>query len=277
MKLLGETSTSSQDLPDHDITLFDLCEDGLRTPRSVAGGAGYDNQPFFSEDGGTVYFTRMESDVADIWSWSETVGGRRVVASPLSEFSPTVMPAGGGLSTVRVEADGTQRLWSYSKERGFRLLFNTIKPVGYHAWSGHDVALFVLGEPHRLEVARLGSEQTQVVAEKIGRCLKAVPGRRAVSFTVERGDDHILMMYDFETGEVEQGRPLPRGVQDYDWLNEDTVVTSNGTNLLSGNWKRSGRWSLLHSSLPLQGVSRLAVSADGKKIAIVHLKRGWLY
>ena len=56
-----------------------------------------------------------------------------------SEYSPTPLPAADGFSTVRVEQDGTQRLWAFDSSGGApRLLLETIQPVGYHGWLGAD-------------------------------------------------------------------------------------------------------------------------------------------
>ena len=39
---------------------------------------------------------------------------RRVTNTPESEYSPTVTPDGAHISVIRVEADGTQRLWRFT-------------------------------------------------------------------------------------------------------------------------------------------------------------------
>lgn len=265
----------ADELPDHDITIFQLQGERLLAPIRAAKRSGYDNQPHFSNDSKSIYYTRVENDIADIWTWSKSDGEERLVGTQLSEFSPTVMPGGGGLSTVRVEEDGTQRLWRLSESGEFDLIFNSVKPVGYHAWSGDNVGLFVLGEPHRLEVTKLGQETTKFVVENIGRCLQPVPGRDAVSFTVTFKGLHFLGVYDFEREKLEFGRGLPRGTQDYVWLDQKNILTSNGTILMSSPWEGGKPWTHYSTPGPLQGVTRLAISPDRSRLAVVHRKRGW--
>ena len=269
------TPVLSEEPPNTDIVLFEVLQtDGafkLSNPKLIAKSPGYDNQPFFSEDSQKVYFTRIEDGNADLWLWTPDSGEENLTASEWSEYSPTVVPNTRGLiSTVIVEEDETQRLWTYSPYAGFQLLFPLVKPVGYHAWSGEKVALFVLGEPHELRVGEWGSDETTLVDRDIGRCLQTVPGRHAVSYTQLVNGRHRLAVYDFADPSRTTLRLLPPGVQDYVWLNEDEVLTWNGTSLIRGRADDRDEWRAVSSPMNLKGVSRLAVSPDGKHLAVVY-------
>lgn len=255
--------------PDHNIVVFDLEGQRLVRPVVVAEGPEYENQPSF-DSSGAVLFTRMEGERTDIWRWTARTGAKRLVRSPESEYSPTLIPGGGGaISTVRVEKDETQRLWRYAPVTGFKLIFETIKPVGYHAWCGDHVALFVLGEPHELRAARRGREESRLVDVGIGRCLQRVPGRQAVGYTIEEGPGHRLKTYDFASGKSAALRHLPKGSQDFVWVDAKTVITSDGSKILRGG-AAGGAWETLTMPLKLKGISRLALSPDGKKLAVVY-------
>lgn len=260
----------AEEMPDHDIVLFDLVQDGdryrLENPLTIAAEVGYENQPSF--DGSSVLFTRMEKETADIWRWTPHQKAQPLVKTSLSEFSPTVMPSGGGISTVRVEKDGTQRLWRYTPDLGFRVIFESVKPVGYQAWSGDNVGLFVLGEPHRFEVARLGQTGTKVVAYDIGRCLQKVPGRDAISFTLVEGERHRLACYDFVAEKTKSLLLLPS--QDYVWLDGETVLSSDGSSLLMAHVDGES-WETVYSG-KFKGISRLALSPDRRRLAVVFVK-----
>lgn len=74
----------------------------------------YDNRPAFTPDGTGLLFTSTrgggtQTDISryDIMS-GETM---RVTSTPESEYSPTVTPDEAHVSVIRVEADGTPRLW----------------------------------------------------------------------------------------------------------------------------------------------------------------------
>ena len=219
-----------------------------------------------------LFETRIEDGNADLWVWSPESGEENLTASDWSEYSPTVVPNSQGLlSTVVVEEDDTQRLWTFSPYAGFQLLFPLIQPVGYHAWSGEKVALFVLGEPHELRIGEWGSDEAELVARDIGRCLQKVPGRDAVSYTQVTKGGHRLSLYDFQSGTRTSLRTLPTDIQDYVWLNEDEILTWNGATLVRGRAKGQSDWEKIVSPIKLRGVTRLALSPDGGRLAVVYL------
>lgn len=262
-------------LPNHNIVLFQLDEKftQVSSPRLVAITPEYENQPCFAPDSSWLVYTRMEGEQADIWRWESGTGqSRPLIKTELSEYSPTFVPGQNEeFSTVRVEADGTQRLWRYSAEKGFELIFSQLKPVGYHVWCGSSLGLFILGEPNTLQIAELDQEKATPVAEKIGRCLSRVPGSDRISFTVEDGKRHRLQTYDLGTKKTESLQLLPAESQDYLWLNKDTILSSDGSRLLKAS-AGSDTWEAVeNTSTPgLSGITRLALSPDKKLLAVVY-------
>jgi len=77
---------------------------------------GYDNQPSFTPDGTAILFTSNRGAAqTDIYRYTIATGETaRLTNTPESEYSPTVTPDGTHVSVVRVEADGTQRLWRFT-------------------------------------------------------------------------------------------------------------------------------------------------------------------
>lgn len=179
------------------------------TPANITNSPGYDNQPAFTPDGRSILFSSVRSaapaassaaaslpvvpatpaaiPATDIYRYdiaSKQVA--RVTSTPEGEFSPTVMPDGRRMSVIRVEADGTQRLWSFTMDgQSPALVLADVKPVGYHAWiDDHTLALFVLGsrgEPATLQVADTKTGKSEVIARDIGTSVKRMPSG-AVSF-----------------------------------------------------------------------------------------------
>lgn len=265
--------------PGTDIWLAELrTVDGLPAfegAENVTAREGYDNQPtFLPEDGSAFLYTVIdETGRADIWRYELAAGTATPVTrtAPESEYSATPLPGGGGFSTVRVEADSTQRLWRFDMDgTDPRLVLEGVAPVGYHAWGDETtVALFVLGAPATLHVADTRTGESRMVVEGIGRSMHPVPGRHAVSFTriTEDGESWITE-YDLDTGEA---RPLVRALDDGDfhaWTPEGILLMGSGPTVrawdeAAGEWREVGR-------LPAGAtVSRLAVSPDGTRIAVV--------
>jgi Tol biopolymer transport system component len=158
------------------------------SPVNVTARQGYDNQPFFLRDGRSFLYTSVHEDAqADIYRYDlDRKISVRVTATSESEYSPTPLPHSDGFSVVRVEADSTQRLWAFTADGTRpRLVLDSIKPVGYHAWANdHTLLLFVLGSPATLRMAdaRSPAAPGEVLARDIGRSLQRIPGREAVSF-----------------------------------------------------------------------------------------------
>lgn len=271
------TGAAAAELPDTDIVLFDVSRsDGeirLSNPQTVANKSGYENQPYFSPDSRLIYFSRIEDGQSDIWLWEAGSDNINLTQSPWSEYSPTVVPRFQNLlSTVTVDENNIQRLWTYSPYAGFQILFPTIEPVGYHAWSGEQLALFVLGEPNELHVTEWGKDTSKAVDRNIGRCLQKVPGRHAVSYTKLAKGLHRLKIYDFGTSRISSGKQLPLGAQDYAWLDQHTLISWNGQSLVTGSAFKNDKWTAVEAPSKLKKVTRLALSPDGSKLAVVYEK-----
>lgn len=262
--------------PATDIFLFPLSIRAggpvLGPPRSVTDRPGYDNQPAFSPDGRVLYFTSIADGQADIQRFDIARGETAAVAHTAeSEYSPTPMP-GGGLSVVRAEADGTQRLWRLSEGQAPELLLPDVKPVGYHAWGdANTLVLFVLGEPPTLQVVDRRQGKPEVVAKDVGRCLRPVPGRRAVAFVrkVSKGEWWIESL-DLGTRVATRLVRLPEGVEDFAFLPDGGLVIGQGPRLLfcpraGGEWREVARFT----EARLQDLTRLAASPKGDLLAVV--------
>lgn len=246
------------------------------TPVAVTDRAGYDNQPHFTPDGTALLYTSIGPDgQADTWRYTILDGRRsRLTRTPESEYSPTVMPGDTTFSVVRVEADSAQRLWMFDLRTGGepRLLLPHIEPVGYHAWAdGRTVAVFVLGDPPTLRLARLPTGASTVVARGIGRSLQRIPGGRTISF-VHKVDEESWWVaeLDPETGERTRLIRTPAGSEDHAWAPDGTLLMARGSRLLA--WRRGDDgWTEIADFAPggPTGITRLAVSPDGRHLALV--------
>ena len=242
-------------------------------PRNVTDRPGYDNQPHFLDDG-TLLYTRQGEGDTDIWRWDPTTDETTPVlaTSPESEYSPTPLPGGGGFSAIRVEADSAQRLWRFDMDGGGAApVLADVQPVGYHAWVSPDtVALFVLGDPPTLQLASVQTGTAVTLAEDIGRSLQPVPGRHAFSYAQRQPDGGMtLRVYDVATGEVADAGAAVDGVDFHAWTPSGVLLQGAGARVFF--WHSAmGHW-MPAADFTAQGlqVSRLAVSPDGRWLAIV--------
>jgi hypothetical protein len=246
----------------------------------LASEPGYDNQPFFLADGSAILFTSERAgDQTEIFRLDLTSNEvRRLTDTPEAEYSPTPLPS-GGFSTVRVEADGTQRLWRFDDDGANpRLLVPTLAPVGYHAWSDRDhperFVAFVLGEPNTLQRVDGFDRPAQVVAKEIGRALHAVPGRAAWSFVapLEGHAAPWVQWLPFDGGAVEPFAPVYAEPGDHDltWTNQGALLMTDGVRIAA--WSpASSSWRVLRdfAAEGIEGITRMAVSPSGDRLVFV--------
>ncbi|MEM6792345.1 MAG: DUF6503 family protein [Acidobacteriota bacterium] len=259
----------------------------VSAPVRLTDRDGYDNQPAFSPDGRAVYYSSMRGEQTDIWAVEvqgmKPLKPRAVFETPESEYSPTPMPSSvspePALSVVRVEEDGSQRLWRLPLSGGEpSLILPAIKPVGYHAWLGDELALFVLDEPHRLvRTSASRPNQSRTVASDIGRALHRIPGEEAFSFMLKSGNGRFdgwqLTRLDGQSDGLSRLASSLEGREDVTWSPDGSLWSADGTRLMRWNGSAGGgSWQEvadLGSRGILGGITRLAFDAAGERLVLV--------
>ena len=277
------SSVAAQGPPATDIFLAPLSiQNGkpvVGTPANFTNRTGYDNQPSFTPDSRSILFTSTHEDAqSDIYRYdlaSRSI--TRVTATPESEYSATVMPGGRRFSVIRVERDSAQRLWSFAMDgTDPKVVMASLKPVGYHAWIDADnLAMFVLGQPNALVHGDVRTGKSDTLARRIGRSLQPLPDKSGFSF-VRTADSASMLTAARWPGFVTTDLiALPRGTQDIVWLSADVVLAASATKLVY--WQRGATaWTDIgdYGAAGLTEITRLAVSPDGKWIALVAVPKG---
>ena len=266
--------------PNTDIFLASLSNvAGVLTvgpPANATNSPGYDNQPSFTPDGRQMLFTSNRGGTqTDIYRYD--IAGRtvaRVTETPESEYSPTITPDGAHISVIRVEADGTQRLWRFTMDgRAPEVVLPNVKPVGYHAWADdRTLALFVLGSPATLQVADAQAGTASVVARGIGRSLQKIPGGTTVSFVQREGSVLHIRELEPKGGQITPLVDAVSGATEADcaWT-PDGVLLMAYQDVLYG-WRRGdATWKRVADlgAFGLHAITRIAVSPAGDRIAFV--------
>lgn len=260
-------------------------------PENISRSPGYDNQPFFTPNGSALLFTSARGTIDSACGKPQTDIYRydlkdrtltQVTDTAECEYSPTVTP-GGRISAIRVEADGTQRVWQFTAaDTNPTLVLTDVKPVGYHAWLDEKtLALFVLGQPATLQIANTDTGKADIVARDIGQSLLRMP-KGGVSFVQHAGEGATRDLSITQLT-VENGKPVTRvltsAVAGADqahlaWSADGTLFMAHAGSLHA--W-RSGAaaWEAVADldALGLRGVTRLAISPSGDRIAIVGQSR----
>lgn len=267
---------------DTDILIADLHWEtsGLPSvgmPTNITQRFDYDNQPYFVPDGSGFWYTANDPQTGstDIWRYDfATEMVTRVTASnPESEYSANPLPDGSGISTIRVEADSTQRLWRFDADgSNASVLLEGVAPVGYHAWIDENtVMMFVLGDPPTLQRGDLSTGEAVVIAEDIGRSLWWLPEAPGVSYVQRLTDSTAaLMVHPADGGEPEEIGPTVDGLEDHAWASTSVVLMASGPMIWARSVGEESEWVAVADFTDLGiSITRLAVSPDGAQIAMV--------
>lgn len=260
------------------LAAFDAAGKLQASAANISNSPGYDNQPGFLPDGSAILFTSHRGDVVqtDIYKYDlKTKAVTQVTKTPESEYSPIVTPDGKSFSVIRVEADGTQRLWRFDLDGGNpRLVLTDVKPVGYHVWvDATHLLLFVLGgqgQPNTLQLADTTTGKAEVIETSIGRSLLMRPRTGTVSYISKPAKEHwIVKEFDPKTRATSVITPTADENQSEDcaWLSDGRLLMASGSKVMV--WSSGSSWTEAadFSSLGAGRITRLAVS--GRNLAFV--------
>ena len=287
---------ASEAPPNFEVMLatLDIAQKKVGSPLNISNHPGYDNQPAFLLDGSGLYFVSDRTGSTDVYLYDIKTGKVTQVTNTVEgEFSPTPLADGNGFSVIRVAtpnaqgADSTNPpVWRYNNDGtpGEKIL--DILGVGYHAWFDDDhLALFVVGDeqkntPHTLVLADRNTNETVLLSGAPGRQLGRTPDGKRVSFVdksnknhwvvsaMAPGETHATILVDTPQGgsnEKEQDRS-----EDYCWLPDGSLMMAKGNFLLRWSGKQGEGFQTFAEIEGLDGdIKRLAVSKDGKYIAVV--------
>ncbi len=242
---------------------------------------GYNNQPSFFGNNELWLTAQFPSDTTqtdiialDLLLKTQT----RITATPsTAEYSPTLMPGGKRFSTVRVEADGNQRLWSFPTDRSDngRVEFPKIYNVGYHCWLRDTLAaFFIVGDndqPHTLQIVGIKSQKPQRIASNIGRCLLKRPDGKLLFVQKATEQTWYLKTWDPKTNVQEILLKMPAGSEDFALLSDGTLLSGNGSKLFQYKASRDTDWKEVADigKYGVKKITRLAASKDGKLAMVV--------
>jgi hypothetical protein len=263
-----------------EILLFDLLvkknKVTLSNPKNITNHKGYDNQPSFHTDQPVVYYSSFNDEGrADIKSYNYKTGQTTSITQTNErEYSPTLTPDRSSISCIIQRDNGAQDLGKYPAEGGEPSVIIDNMTVGYHAWADNShLALFILGEPQTLHYLRLPTKDDTLVAQNIGRSLHKIPGERAISFIQKNtGNDWEIKKLESENMKISTITKTLPGREDITWTREGKIISSDGKKIYFINPANENIWmevSILSGSDLLNGVTRLAVNANGDKLAVV--------
>lgn len=265
-----------------EIILFDLKAKKknitLSNPKNITNHPGYDNQPSFHTDEAIIYYASFnDQGRSDIKAYNfEAQTTIQITNTPEREYSPTLTPDQSGISCIIQRDNGAQDLGKYSLDGNEPYVIIDSLIVGYHVWADNShLALFVLGKngsPNTLHYLRLPTQEDTVIAENIGRSLHRIPNERAISFVHKVGEGNWqIKKLDLETMQVSFILNTLPNKEDIAWLPDGRLISSDGKKLFMIDPRKEKNWTaiMVSDSGLLKGITRLAVNANGDKLAVV--------
>ena len=294
--MLTFTTTTAQDnlekkpleLPECDIFLFDLVDSAdemkVSNGRNVTQRKGYDNQPWFTPDSRSFLFSANYDPLrTDIYEYFiESGETKQVTDSPTQEYSPQVSPDNQTLSFVTDGETANQSIW-FGDRAGQNLQWllknqGEREPVGYYSWNrstGYILYWSRYGFSMRL-VHKTKELSHYVTGDAIPTTPQIIPGTDNFSFMHQQGNGEVwIKELNPETLAV---RPLTTVVgsnRHYGWTPSGWIVMCQGTKLYRWSPESKDGWELVADldQHGMKGVTRVAVSPDGKKLAVVGLSK----
>ena len=266
--------------PNTEIYLIDLefseTEFNVSNFRNISTNDGYDSQPSFI-DNNLLLYSRNHQGQTDIakyhisentfyWVNHSTSGG---------EYSPQSIPKSKNISAVRLDTTGLQRLYSYHlKTMESTLLINDLQVAYYAYYNANTILSSVLsGNNLDLVISDLSEKTNDTLVLNVGRAIQKVPDTpETMSYTsVNEEGNFDLFQLEMKSLESFFVAELPIGVQDIIWLDESTLLIGSRDKLFLLDLFGNGDWKLVAdlSEHKIKDITRLAVSPDGKKLAIV--------
>lgn len=269
MHLFSQTNT--------EVFLVDITntKDGIALVqlKNISNNAGYDSQPYFY-DNNTVLFPSSRNHQTDIKSYtiSTDENAWKTNTASGSEYSPLKIPNKEAVSAIRLDKNGLQRLYSYDfTNETSQILLKDIK-VGYHVWYNQNilVSAVLVEDSMDLVVSDLEKNTNQTVHKNVGRSLHKIPNSNLIGFISVENNATTIKSLNPITGDIKIIKSLPILITDICWLSENKILIPDDKIIAQFN-TLDDSISILHQfqENEINGISRMAISPDGKHLALV--------
>ncbi len=272
------TTLYSFSQPNTDIFLFDLnTENGvfeLSNMKNISNNEGYDNQPSFLDDN-TILYAGTRKGQTDIVKYTIPYDSKIFInLTEGSEYSPLKIPNQKAVSAIRLDKDGTQKLYRYSLRNGESEVLVDDIIIGYHVWYNADILASSVLENGSMSLytTTIKNKKNDKVVAKVGRSLHKIPNTNLISYISKKNDS----LWDIKSLDPISRKTkfiintLPK-YEDMCWLPNGTILMGKDDILYSFTPSKDADWREVASlkEYGITNITRLAVSPDGTKLALV--------
>ena len=220
--------------PNTDVFLFDLAleDENLKLSnfKNISDNEGYDNQPSFI-DNSTLLYVGTRNGQTDIVKYDLETGIKNwISATEGSEYSPLKIPNKNRASAIRLEKDGTQKLYSYNLRKNVSKVLIDDIIIGYHTWFDNKTIVSSV-----LEDGGLSLFTTNIIASKnnkintnIGRSLHKIPNTNLVSYISKENEKWEVRSLNPTTKETDFITNTLANSEDICWTINGTIIMGKG-------------------------------------------------
>jgi len=281
-------------VPTTDIYLLDMKQGkgkySFINAKKINDWKGYNNQPYFTPDGKSIYYTSYRNKQADIYRYDvlakQTI---QFTNTPEDEYSPKLTPDGKYISVVRVMKDSSQQLWEFPVGGGTPERAIGSDSVAYYTW-GHDggikfFAYAVVPEPMNLHGVTVNNIDTladnkyindNIIAKNAGRTLQYFyDNKGSYILFVQKNKDKTDSIFSingvsssFKIKEIVKTLP---NCEDFAIGPKDILYMGSKGKLYKYQIGKDKTWKEIadFTNTPYQNFYRIAVNEAGDKIALV--------
>lgn len=265
-------------MPNTDIWLVKLSKKNKQLvcekPINITNRVGYDNQPFFSENGKEIYYSSVREDhQSDIYAYSiSKKKSIQLTKTTESEYSPSISADGNYLSTVVVLADSSQKIMKYDiKTVTKRALVSETDSVGYYTWLNNDsIIYYKLTEPHSLHVLDLKTEKDTWICNNPSRTFKRMGTTSQFIYAVKDSTELIFWIYNPTLREAVFYTKHSSLQEDFTWDKNYGLIKAHQNTLIRYD-EAQNKWEKLIdlSSFGLNSILRFGFNSQFSYLAIV--------
>ncbi|MGC6284748.1 MAG: nuclear transport factor 2 family protein [Polaribacter sp.] len=261
-----------------EIHVFDIKKEGenfkLENGVNISQNEGYDNQPSFYDDH-TILYAHTRGGFTDILLYDLKTKSKRFISKTSNggEYSPQRIPNSNNVSAVRLDKDGLQRFYEYDFSTGTDTeIFEKLK-VAYPTWVDENsvVASVIVGEAMELFICDLKKKECVSMARNVGRSVKKIPRTNLVSFiSKENKNNWILKSINPKTKEINAITTVGK-TEDMAWMPDGSLLIPRDKRIYRSIPNKSTYRELFFGFTDenINNISRMSVSDDGTKIALV--------
>ncbi len=246
--------------------------------QNITNNPGYDNQPYFTNDNKSILFaSNRDGKQTDIYSYSlAKKATTQLTFTPHNEFSPKAIVASNDISFVTEGENPYQSVWRLNRQTGKSTwMLNSIEPVGYYSanmvtgdvlfWSRYGYSVQYLNTKR--------NESRFVSGNALASSPQKIPNSRKFSFVHRQTNGEIwIKAFEPKDFSITPIAPIYGSNIDYTWTpNGDILRVENNQLYLWSSQDKHKQWRKTQdlSALFSGQISRLAISPNGKKIALV--------